>query len=169
MAEGGGIVQGSRATAAQSIASRSTASGEALLVSIAEIISGLVFDVTLTTADEVTAYLALNKTLKTVTGTVSVDTDIVAAVASKRIKVYAYSLISASTTSNTITFQDNGVTPIWTVPLQAPAASSMFGANLAVSPPGFLFATTAGLKLRLDVSAAVNVTYSVAYWDADAP
>ena len=107
------------------------------------------------------------KTIKTVTGTVATDTDIVAAVSSKRIKVIAYSLISASATSNTITFQSNASTALWTVPLQA-LASTIVGANLSISAPSFLFATTAGEKLTLDVSAAVNVTYSVSYFDDDA-
>lgn len=107
------------------------------------------------------------KTFKTVTGTVSVDTDIVAAVAGRRIKVFAYALFSGSTTLNTITFQSNAAGGLWTVPLQAPAANSIFGANLATPGPLPLFATDAGKKLTLDVSAAVNVTYSIAYWDDD--
>lgn len=106
------------------------------------------------------------KTIKTVTGTVSADTDIVAAVASKRIKVFAYSLISASTTSNTITFQSNASTALWTTPLQA-ITDTMTGSNLAVSVPSFLFATAAGEKLTLDVSAAQNVVYNVSYFDDD--
>ena len=108
------------------------------------------------------------KSIKTVTGTVSVDTDIVAAVSSKRIKVFYVQLMSASTTSNTITFQSNASTALDTSVLQAPAASSVFGLNVAVTPPAFLFATVAGEKLTLDVSAAVNVTYTVGYWDDDA-
>jgi hypothetical protein len=106
------------------------------------------------------------KTIKTVTGTVSVDTDIVAAVATKRIKVIAFSLISASTTSNTITFQSNASTALWTTPLQA-ISGTIAGSNLATSAPSFLFATVAGEKLTLDVSAAQNITYSVSYFDDD--
>jgi len=111
--------------------------------------------------------IATGKTLKTVTGTVSTDTDIVAAVASKRIKVVAFSLISSSATANTITFQSNATDALWTVPLQS-IADTMAGANLSVSPPSFLFATAAGEKLTLDVSVAVNITYSVTYFDDDA-
>lgn len=112
-------------------------------------------------------YVGHGKTIKTVTGTVSADTDIVAAVASKRIKVIAYSLISASTTSNTITMQSNASTALWTVPLQAPTGT-VAGANLSIPAPSFLFATVAGEKLTLDVSAAQNITYSVTYFDDDA-
>lgn len=107
------------------------------------------------------------KTIKTVTGTVSADTDIVAAVTSKRIKVIAYALFSASTMLNTITFQSNASTALWTVPLQS-SSNLIFGANLAIPAPSFLFATVAGEKLTLDVSAAVNVTYSLSYYDDDA-
>lgn len=108
------------------------------------------------------------KTIKTVTGTVSANTDIVAAVTSKRIKVIAYALFTSSTTLNTITMQSNATTALWTVPLLAPTNTSVFGANLAVEAPSFLFATAAGEKLTLNVSAAVNVTYSVSYFDDDA-
>ena len=107
------------------------------------------------------------KTILTVTGTVSVDTDIVAAVVGKRIKVIAISLISVSTTTNTITMQSNASTALWTVPLQA-ISGTICGVNLAVPAPSFLFATAAGEKLTLDVSAAQNVTYSISYFADDA-
>ena len=112
-------------------------------------------------------YTGHGKTIKSVTGTVSADTDIVAAVANKRIKVIAYSLISLSTTSNTITMQSNASAALWTIPLQA-ITGTIAGANLSVAAPSFLFGTAAGEKLTLDVSAAVNVTYSVSYFDDDA-
>lgn len=112
--------------------------------------------------------VAHGKSIKTVTGTVSVDTDIVAAVVAKKIKVIAYGLFSGATTLNTITFQSNASTALWTVPLQAPASNSIFGANLATTAPTFLFGTTAGEKLTLDVSSANNVTYNVTYFDDDA-
>jgi hypothetical protein len=112
-------------------------------------------------------YVGHGKTIKTVTGTVTADTDIVAAVASKRIKVIAYSLITGATTANTITFQSNATTALWTVPLQA-ITGTVAGANLAIPAPSFLFATAAGEKLTLDVSAAQSITYSVTYFDDDA-
>ena len=106
------------------------------------------------------------KAIKSVTGTVNATTDIVAAVAGKRIKVVAYSLESVSTTSNTITFQSNAVTGIWTVILLA-LASSVMGANLAIPEPSFIFGTVAGEKLTLNLSAAINCTYNVSYYDDD--
>lgn len=112
------------------------------------------------------------KTLKTVTSgstAVTADTDIVAAVALKRIKVVGYAFFTDSTTQNVLVLKSNGAggTALWTVPLQSPAAGSVFGANLTTSAPGFLFATNAGEKLTLDVGAAVNVWYSITYYDDD--
>ena len=107
------------------------------------------------------------KTLKTVTGSVSVDTDIVTAVSTKRIKVYSLSLTVVSTTAVTVTFQSNASAAIGTYLLQGPASVTV-GIAESVRVPDFLFATVAGEKLTLDVSAAVTVVYNVRYWDDDA-
>ena len=112
------------------------------------------------------------RTYATYSATISADTDIVSAVASKRIKVYAYSITTVSTSENTIIFKSNGTggTELWRVDLQAPS-SIVAGANMAVSPGldgAFLFATAAGEKLTVDVSAAVAIHISVAYWADDA-
>ena len=110
------------------------------------------------------------KSLKTASGTLTADTDVVAAVVGKRIKVYAYSLITTGVNANARIFKSNGTsgTELWRVILQAPAASSLFGANLAVTPPAFIFATAAGEKLTLDVGDTDPIHYSIAYWDDDA-
>ena len=112
------------------------------------------------------------RTYKTYSATISADTDIIAAVASKRIKVYAYSITTVSATENSIIFKSNGTagTELWRVDLQAPA-SVVAGANLAVAPGldgAFLFATVACEKLTADLGAAVAIHISVAYWDDDA-
>lgn len=110
------------------------------------------------------------KTMKTVTGTVSSsgDNTVINSVSTKRLKIFAYALFSATTTSNTCIFKDgSGGTSLWTIPLQAPASSTIFGANLAVDVPSFLFATTAGNALILNLSQAQTVTYSLTYWDDD--
>lgn len=112
--------------------------------------------------------LSGTRTIKTVTGTISATTDVVAAVTSKRIKVFYYKLFTASQTLVTVTAQSNAVTAKDTTPLQAPAASSLFGANVAVSPPDYLFATVAGEKLTLNLSTANAVIYTLSYWDDDA-
>lgn len=95
-----------------------------------------------------------------VTATITADTDIVAAVPGKKIVVLAYSLITTSTTANTVTFKSGGTsgTALWTVPLQA-LTDTNFGANLS----NVFFSTNVGEKLTLDVTAAVDVTYSITY------
>lgn len=110
------------------------------------------------------------KTIKTVTSgatPITADTDIVALVPAKRIKVISFALFTDSTTQNIVIFESNG-TDLWTVPLQAAAAGSIFGANLACDAPSFLFATAQGEKLNLNVSSAQNVWWSVSYFDDDA-
>ena len=109
------------------------------------------------------------KTLKIVSGSLTVDTDIIAAVASKRIKVIAYSLVGVGTNSNTVIFKSNGTggTELWRLLMQSSTAIAA-GANLATSAPSFLFATVAGEKLTMDVSQADTIHYSVTYFDDDA-
>jgi hypothetical protein len=108
------------------------------------------------------------KTIKNVTGTTNATFTIVAAVPTKRIKVFAYLLITSSTNAVTCTFKSGaGGTSLWTIPLQT-ISGSISGATLATSIPSFLFATTAGALLELSFSAAQNVTYSISYYDDDA-
>ena len=107
------------------------------------------------------------KAIKNVTGTISATATLVAAVTGKRIKVIAFSLITSSTTAVTCTFKSGaGGTAKWTIPLQAPAGT-IAGANLSIPAPSFLFATAASSLLELALSAAVAVTYSIAYFDDD--
>lgn len=110
------------------------------------------------------------KTLKTYSGTITSDTDIIAAVTAKRIKVYAYSIVTTDNTGDLVIFKSNGTagTELWRVYLKGPDASTPFGANLATAVPGFLFATAAGEKLTADVSSGATLHLSVAYWDDDA-
>jgi hypothetical protein len=108
-------------------------------------------------------YANSNPTLLTVTSTVSADTDIIPAVAGKKIKVVAYSLTTTNSNANTITFKSNASTSLWAVKLQSPA-DVVTGANLSIAAPSYLFSTNAGEKLTLDVSAAEEVTYSITYF-----
>ena len=107
---------------------------------------------------------------KTVTGTVylSGDNTIVALVTEKRIKVNAYALFTQSTTTVIATFKDGTSTSKWTVPLVSFSSSTVFGANLALAPPSFLFATSPGNLLNLNLSSGNTVYYSISYWDDDA-
>jgi len=109
------------------------------------------------------------KTIKTVSGTLTADTDLVAAVEAKRIKVVAYSLFTTGTNLDLAIFKTNGTggTELWRVPLQS-VASQVMGANLAVSAPAFLFGTVAGEKLTLDVNQSDTIHYSISYFDDDA-
>lgn len=109
------------------------------------------------------------KTLKTVSGSLTADTDVIAAVATKRIKVVAYSLISVGTNANLVLFKSNGAagTELWRVLMQSSTAIAA-GANLAIAAPSFLFATVAGEKLTIDVNQTDTVHYSITYFDDDA-
>lgn len=82
-----------------------------------------------------------------------------------RLKVFAFSLSTVSTTAVTCIFQDGASgTALWQVILQTPA-SVAGGANLVVQPPAWLFATSTATLLNLNLSAAVTVNYSVSYYD----
>lgn len=109
------------------------------------------------------------KTIKTVSGTLTADADVIPAVTGKRIKVCAYSVITTGTNLNLAIFKSNGTagTELWRLALQS-VASQVMGANLAVSAPAFLFATVAGEKLTLDVNQSDTLHYSISYYDDDA-
>ena len=122
--------------------------------------------VTLAQLVELTA-MAHGKTLKSVSGTAASNGDntLVAAVASKKIKVYGFSLIVISTTAVTCIFQSGAAgTEVWRVALQTPSGVAG-GANLAIQPPAHLFETAVNTLLNLNLSAAVTVHYSAAYFE----
>lgn len=108
------------------------------------------------------------KTLKTVSGSLTADTDVIAAVSTKRIKVVAYSMISSGTNANTVIFKSNGTggTELWRLLMQS-SANIAAGANLAIAAPSFLFATVAGEKLTMDVNQTDTIHYSITYFDDD--
>lgn len=110
------------------------------------------------------------KTILNVSGLLTSDTDLVAAVASKRIKVLSYTLVCSGNTGVTAVFKSNGTggTELWRVPLKAADSSSLFGANLSTRSPDWLFATAAGEKLTLDVDSAAPIHYSLSYHADDA-
>lgn len=110
------------------------------------------------------------KTKKTFSGTLTADTDVIAAVASKRLKVNALYLRVITNTEQILIAKSNGTggTELWRAYLRGSAANVPDGNNLAVPCPDFLFATVAGEKLTFDVSSAAAVHYSGSYWDDDA-
>lgn len=87
------------------------------------------------------------------------------AAGTNKLKVFAFTLTTVSTTAMTCIFQSGaGGTELWRVLLQAPASVTV-GANLAVTPPAYLFATAAATLLNLNLSSANAVHWSVAYFD----
>lgn len=105
--------------------------------------------------------------LKTATGTITAagDTVIVPALPigtmNTRVKVLAYE-VSASVP---VTFKDGaGGVALWTPAFLSPGPSA---SNLSTTAPSFLFGTSAGNGLVLNVSAAGTVTYSISYWQND--
>jgi hypothetical protein len=108
------------------------------------------------------------KTIKSVSGSLTADTDVIAAVSTRRLKVVGYSLTSSGVNANTVMFKSNGAagTELWRLLLQSSASISA-GANLATAAPGFLFATVAGEKLTIDVNQTDTLHYSISYFDDD--
>lgn len=107
------------------------------------------------------------KTCKSKTGSASATFTIVAAVTSKKIKVYSLSLMMSSTTAVTVTFKDGaGGTALGTYTLQA-ITGTVQGITENVAIPSSLFESSAGTLLEMAFSAAVSVTYNLRYWDDD--
>lgn len=108
------------------------------------------------------------KTCITTTGTISSNTQIVAAVSSKRIKVFAVEWETAYSggTIVPILTDGSGGTTLDASLLQA-ITGSISGKTKAVSPPAFFFGTTAGNALFMNPNGQ-SVTYSVSYFADDA-
>ncbi len=104
------------------------------------------------------------KTLKRASVALAESGDIIALVASRRIKVYAYACQSLND-SMTLTIKDGsaGSTIVtWTLNAREGVVGS------SVNPPSFIFATTAGTALYGTISGTGTVNVSVSYWDEDA-
>ena len=105
------------------------------------------------------------KTLTSTTISVSSANTTIVAAGNNRTKVYAFSLTTTSTTSAIAKFQSgSGGTTLWQVVLQAPSGANA-GANLSIMPPASLFDTASGTLLNLNLSTAIPVEVSVAYFD----
>lgn len=102
------------------------------------------------------------KTLKTAVVSLSATGTVVAAVASKRIKVYAVKVICSAAIS--VNWRDGASTALEGA--QAIALNSGFVEN--VNPPAFLFGTTAGNSLDLVITGIGTAAGRVSYWDDDA-
>lgn len=107
------------------------------------------------------------KTVDNVTGTISATTTIITAVAGKMIKVFGLTLTTTSSTEVSVTFKDGpGGAAKWSAVLKA-VAGGMSGVDFTTVIPTHKFGTTAGNALEMALSAAVNVTYALSYWDSD--
>lgn len=104
----------------------------------------------------------------TVSGSTSTagNNTLVSPEAGQSIKVYAYSITTTAQVHIVPRFTTGasaGATERWRVGLQAPSAG-VAGANLAVSPPGYLFAMGTNTTLALYIDTASLVHYAVAYF-----
>ena len=107
----------------------------------------------------------VGKTLTSTTVSVSATNTTIVVAGNNRTKVYAFSLTTTSTTSVICKFQSGvGGATLWQVLLQAPSGANA-GANLAVNPPASIFKTQSATLLNLNLSTAVPVEVSVAYYD----
>lgn len=87
-------------------------------------------------------------------------------ISSRVIKVYAFSLTTTAQTGLQCRFTNgSGASPTtkWQVALQAPS-QGIAGANLAVTPPGYLFAMASNTTLALVLDSGSKVHYSVGYF-----
>lgn len=90
--------------------------------------------------------------------------------ASRVLKIYAFSLTTTAQTSLTAKFTNGaGTSPtvFYEAALQAPS-QGISGTNMAVTPPGYLFATAAGATLALLLDSASKVHYFVSYFEESA-
>lgn len=106
------------------------------------------------------------KTIKSAGGSVaSSGNNTLVAAGTNKLKVFAFSLSTTSTTAVTCIFQSGASgTELWRVVLQAPTSVST-GANLSVALPGYLFATASATLLNLNLSGAQTVHWSASYID----
>lgn len=88
----------------------------------------------------------LQSTAFSTQGNGSTSNTVVSSVAGQRIKVYAYSITSTAQAINTLSFCSSLANVIWTMQMQS-FSSGIAGANLAVTPPAWLFATAAAEPL----------------------
>ena len=97
----------------------------------------------------------LQSTCFSTIGNNSTSATVVTSAASVRHKVYAYSITSTAQAVNTLTFASSLANPLWHVAMQA-FSSGISGANLAVTPPAWLFATAAASPLVFKVTGTTG-------------
>lgn len=122
---------------------------------------------TLATINTVNTLMQFAKSIhnKSINYSAAAETTLVAAVAGKVIKVFAYSVISNNTAGNVIDFKDAASGNIvWSIPINA-----VYGANLVAPIPTYLFASNGtNTPIAIAFSSANSANVSVSYWDDDA-
>lgn len=91
---------------------------------------------------------------------------IISPVASRVNKIYAIALTTTAQVHLVARFTNGagtGPTEYWRYAFQAPSAG-IAGANIAVTPPAYLFAQASGATLSLVLDTASRIHYSVAYF-----
>jgi hypothetical protein len=87
--------------------------------------------------------------------------EVVAAVASKKTKVFSVTLSTNDTTTNVVQFTDGAA---GTVLFEVEFGANIQGVAKTVAVPGHLFETSVNTALHIKLSAAVKVTYSISYF-----
>lgn len=103
-----------------------------------------------------------SKTLKTQKFSLSATGTVISAVSAKKLKIYAYKLVVSAAIS--VKWRDGSSTDIEDLQPLAPSG----GEAESVSPPSYLFSTTAGNTLDLVISGTGTASGRVSYWDDDA-
>lgn len=106
-------------------------------------------------------------TLKSTEGLASSNGNntVIAAVPGSKIRVVSYSLQTDSTTLLLARFTDGaGGTGLWRTRFRAPTDVEV-GSNLSTTAPNFLFETSAGNALIMNLDSAQDVDYSFTYYE----
>jgi hypothetical protein len=102
---------------------------------------------------------ALQSTGRSTTGNGSTRETFVSSAAGARVKVYAYSITSTAQAVNQVGWFSSNANLLWPIVMQS-FSSGITGANLAVTPPAWLFATDAANALTFGITGTTG-TYNV--------
>jgi len=106
-----------------------------------------------------TVFPSLQSTGRSTTGNNSTRETFVSSAAGARVKVYAYSITSTAQAVNRVGWFSSNANLLWPIVMQS-FSSGITGANLAVSPPAWLFATDAANALTFGITGTTG-TYNV--------
>lgn len=162
-------LQDSRDSFINALYAKRSASSDDVYALIVDALGNLSVNVTTGTVSlsSTAVTISVGRTLTGSTGSLSATNGTISLTPSGKIKVYAFSLTTTSATEVTCILHSGSVAnglELWRGTFMAPAGSNS-GANLAVSPPGYLFASRTGTAISLSLSTAVLVHYSISYYD----